>query len=186
MEDTSTQHTLTVSDKELQRAAQVQIVVDGLAAGRNISQACERAGISTTTWRHWKREGHVAEVINDRYNDVTTGVKDLVADSLVEHVRVLAALATGRIPKGTQIDGVFAPRDAVAAGAQLLKVWQELGGDEISKEREQERILEELRGAHISITQVHVLTANVGTMAQPMPVPVGVLEGEYEEVEDGG
>ena len=174
---------LTVTDKDLRRAAQIQLVVDALASGRNITEACERAGVATSTWRSWKKDGLVSDVINDRYNDIVTGVKDIVADSLVEHVKVLAALARGQTPKGTSLDGTFAPRDAIAAGTQLLRVWQELGGDEITKEREQELILEELRGAHISITQVHVLTANIGTSGQPMPVPAGVLEGDYEEVE---
>ena len=173
----------TVSDKDLQHAAQVQLVVDGLAAGRTIAEACQRAGISVSTWRSWKKDGHVAEVINTKYNDITTGAKDLIADSLIQHMKVLAALSKGQIPKPSGIDGVLAPRDVIAAGVQLLNVWKELGGDTESKERDQERIMEELRNAHISILQVHVLTTNVGTRAQPMPVPSGVLEGEYEEVE---
>ena len=183
MESTSTQLMPTVSDKDLQRAAQVQLVVDGLAAGRTITEACQRAGISVSTWRSWKKDGHVAEVINTKYNDITTGAKDLIADSLIQHMKVLAALSKGQIPKPSGIDGVLAPRDVIAAGVQLLNVWKELGGDTESKERDQERIMEELRNAHISILQVHVLTTNVGTRAQPMPVPSGVLEGEYEEVE---
>lgn len=181
MDSTSTQ--LTITDKDLQHAAQVQLVVDGLAAGRTIAEACQRAGISVSTWRNWKKDGQVADVINTKYNDITTGVKDLIADSLIQHIKVLAALAKGQLPQPSEITGVLAARDVIAAGIQLLNVWKEVGADVQSKEREQERILDELRNAKISITQVHILTTNVGTLAQPMPVPSGVLEGEYEEVE---
>jgi hypothetical protein len=178
----------TVSDKELQRAAQIQKIVDLLARGRTIEQACDVVGISARTWRRWRKDGYVADVINAKFNDVTSGVKDLVAESLVESTKVLTSLAKGKIPRNTAINGVLAPRDVIAAQQQLMTLWEKLGGDAESKEREQERLLEELANAHISITTVHVDTVNVGSETQPMPIPTGarpaVIEGEIEEADD--
>jgi hypothetical protein len=178
----------TVSDKELQRAVQIQKIVDLLARGRTIEQACDAVGISPRTWRRWRKDGYVADVINAKFNDVTSGVKDLVAESLVESTKVLTSLAKGKIPRNTAINGVLAPRDVIAAQQQLMTLWEKLGGDAESKEREQERLLEELANAHISITTVHVDTVNVGSETQPMPIPTGarpaVIEGEIEETDD--
>ena len=179
---------MVADEKDLQRAVQIQRVVDLLARGKTIKQACADVDISERTWREWRKDGYVQEVIDSKFKDVTSGVKDLVANSLVASTRVLTSLAQGTIPRGTNITGKLAPRDVIAAQQQLISLWEKLGGDTESKEREQERILDELARAHISITTVHVETINMGNEMQPMPVPVGVkpvevIEGEVEEVD---
>lgn len=172
---------LVVTDQDLRRTVQVQKVVDSLASGRNITEACAHAGVSLSTWRSWRRDGIVSDAINAKYSDVTMGFKDIIADSLVDHVKVLCEIARGQMPKAGAINGKLAPRDVIEAGKQLFAIWQATGGDVETQEREQQRILEELRTGHISITQVHVQTINVGTQTEPMPVPAGIIEGKYEE-----
>ena len=173
-----------VSDTELRRAVIIQTVVDALSLGNTIAKACQKAGICEQTWRNWRREGYVGDLINMRFKDVTAGIKTIVADSLVASTKVLALLAQGQIPPDTAINGTLAPRDVVSAQQQLINLWEKLGGDQETKEREQERLLEELAAAHISITTVHVTTVNMGDETQPIPVPVGfdAIDGEYTEL----
>jgi hypothetical protein len=175
---------IDVTERDLRQASLIQQVVDALAAGRTIKDACIKVGIDEKTWRNWRRDGLIQEHLNLKFQDIQSGVRDLIADSMVKSVKVLCSLAKGVIPPNTSIDGVLAARDVVAAGKAVNELWKDLGGTAESKEREQERIIEELAKAKISITQIHVQTVNIGTEAQPMPVPVGagIIDGEVEEV----
>jgi hypothetical protein len=166
---------------DLWRAATIQKVVDSLASGRNIQDSCEYANISTNTWYAWRKEGLVADVVNTKFKDVTSGVRDLVSESMVGATKLLCYMAQGKLPPNTSIGGIFAPRDAIAASAQLLTLWDRLGGDIESKERDQERMIEELIKGGISVTQVQINTVNIGSEAQPMPV----LQGAKEVIVEG-
>jgi hypothetical protein len=164
--------------------------VDTIAQGLNITEACELADVSKQTWYRWRKDGHVQGVVATKFKDMTTGVRNLVADALVPSVRLLVSLAQGKKPTDTDIDGKLAARDVIAAQKQLIVVWKELGGDAESRERDQEKLLEELMSQKQGITQVRIETINTGTQAQPMPVPVGatpveIVDGEVKEV-DGG
>jgi hypothetical protein len=177
---------VAVTDKDLQRASIIRKVVDALAAGRSIKDACAIAEIDERTWRSWRKEGWVQDVVNAKFKDITTGVRDLVAEAMVGSTKLLCKLAQGIVPANTSIDGVLAGRDCIAAQKQLVELWKTLGGDMESRERDQEKMIEELAKKGISITQVRIQTVNIGTEAQPMPVPVGaeVIEGEVINVVD--
>lgn len=165
---------IEVSDADLRRASQITVVINGIAAGMNTEDACSRAGISKSTWQRWRKDGEVQALLQAKFEDVTAGVRDLVAESLVPSTQVLTSLAKGEIPPGTSINGVLAPRDVIAAQQQLMGLWKVLGGGEDERAKEDARVLDELRKRKISITTVHVDTVNVGTDAQPLPIPSGV------------
>jgi hypothetical protein len=174
----------TVSEVDLRRAGQIVKVVDALARGRTIGQACKEAGIGATTWTRWKREGYVSEYLGAKFEDITSGVGGIVSNAMIESTRVLASLAKGQIPRDTSINGVLAPRDVIAAQAQLFNLWKQLSGENDTAEREHDRVLEELRERAINISLVHVNTINVGDETMTIPVPVigrretDIIEGE--------
>jgi len=176
---------VAISDADLRRAAKIATVINGIAAGLSTKDACARAGIHRHTWDRWRKEGDVQDLLQVKFEDVTAGVKDLVAESLVPSTRVLTSLARGVIPTGTSINGVLAPRDVVAAQQQLMNLWKTLGGGEDPQARENERVLDELRKRAVAISLVHIETVNVGNEAQPLPVPSGVrvIEGSAREVD---
>ena len=165
---------LDVSDSSLRRAAQIAQVINGLAAGMTIDRSCERANVSLTSWHRWRQEGDVQAMIQAKFEDVTAGVRDLVAESLVPSTKILTSLAKGEIPSGTAITGVLAPRDVVAAQQQLMNLWKILGGGEDPGARENQRVIDELKKRAVSILTLNIDTVNIGTEAQPMPVPSGI------------
>jgi len=181
---TLTQHTetnllprgsdLEVSDSDLRRASLITMVINGLAAGMTIDKACVRADVSLSTWRRWRTEGDVMALLQTKFEDVTAGVRDLVAESLVPSTKVLTSLAKGEIPSGTAINGVLAPRDVIAAQQQLMNLWKVLGGSEDPGMQENQRVIDELKKRAVSITTYNIDTVNVGSEAQPMPVATGV------------
>jgi hypothetical protein len=175
-----------ISDKDLARGAQIEKVVGGLAAGMSITNACKRAGISSKTWRRWKDEGLIQDLIADKFDDVMAGVRDLIANALPNSTKVLAAIAQGKIPDGTAIDGKLAPRDVVAAQAQLMNLYKQVGGDIDQVERDNASALEQLKQRNTSILTVNIDTVNVGTAQEPMPVPAGItlVDAEAHLVED--
>ena len=180
MDESQTQ--LTVTDEELRRVAIIQIVVDELARGKTIKDACEKAGITPRTWRNWRSSGYVQEVLNTRYADIVDGTKEVIASSMVKHVDILAKLAQGVVPRNTAISGNLLASDVIAAGKQLFSVWKAVGGDR-QQDAHDQQLLDQLKGTQLSITQVHVQTMNIGSSDQPMPVPIGVddiVEGEVE------
>ncbi|NIV33092.1 MAG: hypothetical protein GWN58_27685 [Anaerolineae bacterium] len=186
-DELSRESSLDISDVDLRRAAQITTVINGIAGGMTIESACERAGVSTSTWHRWRKDGDVQALLQTKFEDVTAGVRDLVAESLVPSTRVLTSLAKGEIPSGTSINGVLAPRDVIAAQQQLMGLWKVLGGGEDEHAKENARVLEELKRRAVSITTVHVDTVNVGSEAQPLPVPSGVrvIDVVPEVLEDG-
>lgn len=185
-----TDNELEVTDTDLRRAAQVQMVIDSLASGANITKACKVAGINRSTWARWKKDGIVQELLNEKFGDVMAGVRGVVSDALVGSTKVLAQIAQGKLPSGTAIDGTLAPRDVVTAQQQLMALWRQVGGVEDTVDRDAEALLEQLQAGHISVTTVNIQTMNVGTEQNPMPIPIGVMpqtqiiDIEAEEVLD--
>lgn len=178
----NSQTQLTVSDSDLRRAGQITRMVDLLSMGKGIEEACDIVSISTETWRRWRKAGQVQNLLDLRFKDITTGMRGLIADSLVNSTKVLAQMAEGKLPTGTNIKGSLAPTDVIAANKELRGLWQLLGGDSESQAREEDRLIEELKAGGVSITTVNIQTMNVGSEHQPMPIPSGiVVEGEVVE-----
>lgn len=172
-----------ITDKDLERAAKVTKVINALAAGSNIKQACDRAEITPLTWRTWKKDKIVNDLIQAKYEDITIGMREVLSSSLVSHMAILCGFAKGEMPAQSGITGVLAPRDVIQAGTQVMNIWKDIGGGSNDYEREQQAIVDELTKASITINQYVVNTMNVGTESQPMPIPVGigeVVEGEIE------
>jgi len=175
---------LVVDDQDLRRAAQIKIIVDSLSAGSTIALACSKADISPRTWQRWKKEGYVQDLIADRFDDVMSGVRQLVAEALPASTKVLVAISQGKIPNGTAIDGTLAPRDVIAAQTQLMNLYRQVGGDLDPVARDNAAALEALKQRAVSITTFHIDTINVGTEQEPMPVPAGarIIDVEPELV----
>jgi len=177
-----------VDDQDLRRAAQIATVVEGLSSGMTVTNACNSAGISVRTWQRWKKEGYIQELIAERFDDVMAGVRKLVAEALPESTKVLVAIAHGKIPPGTAIDGTLAPRDVVAAQQQIMALYRQVGGDIDPVQRDNEKAVEQLRQRAVSITTFNIETVNVGTDVEPMPVPsraINVIDVTPELVEEG-
>jgi hypothetical protein len=179
-----------VTEVDLRRTAQISTVVNELAKGRSLAQACEKAGICERTWRYWRSEGLTQPYLDDAWRDLTDGLRGIVQNNLIRSMLVLADIAQGIIPRGTAITGTLAPRDVVAASQQLQNIYQKLGGDKDVHDRAQERLLEELMTSTINITTVHIETVNRGDEAQPMPVAIGVrqegdvIDGDFTVSDD--
>jgi len=176
-----------IDDVDLRRAAQISKIVNGLSSGLTIAKACEGAGISTRTWQRWKKEGYIQELIAERFDDVMSGVRKLVAEALPDSTKVLVAIAQGKIPPGTAIDGTLAPRDVVSAQQQLMALYRQVGGDMDPVQRDNEKAVEALRQRAVSITTFNIKTVNVGTDVEPMPVPSGaeIIDVTPKLVEEG-
>lgn len=177
-----------VDDQDLRRAAQIATVVEGLSSGMTVTNACNTAGVSVRTWQRWKKEGYIQELIAERFDDVMAGVRKLVAEALPESTKVLVAIAHGKIPPGTAIDGTLAPRDVVAAQQQIMALYRQVGGDIDPVQRDNEKAVEQLRQRAVSITTFNIETVNVGTDVEPMPVPsraINVIDVTPELVEEG-
>ncbi len=174
---------VAITDKDLERAAKIVKIINVLASGGNITKACQRAGISVSTWAAWKKDQVVADMIAAKHEDVTLGVREVIADSLTAHMAILCGFAKGEMPRNSSIKGILAPRDVIQAGTQVMNIWKDLGGAAQDKDREQQALVDELTRAGVTINQYVVNTMNVGTESQPMPVPIGadIIEGEVEE-----
>lgn len=177
-----------ITERDLARMALIARVVTGLSGGMSIERACKVAGIASQTWRRWKSQGLVQDMLAAKFADVMAGVRETVAEGLVQSASVLVSIAQGKVPGGTDFDGKLAPRDSVAAQQQLMRLWQVVANPDAEKERVAEDALERLRKQAVSVLTVNIETVNVGTDQEPMPVPVGVevIDVKPTLIEAGG
>ena len=185
-ESTKLATTDSATEADLRRAAIILKVVDGLAQGLSIKDSCKEADITPASWRLWRADGLIQQAVNTRFDDMTTGVKGIISDSLVAGMSILADIAQGKKPRNTAITGVLSPRDVIAANTLLLSVWEKMGGSTESRITEQRNLLDKIKEGGVNINTVQIQVINVGDKAQPRLVPVGagipqdILDGTFE------
>lgn len=168
-----------ITEKDIQRAAIVRRVVEGLSSGNDLTTSCERAGISINTWRLWRESGHVQAILKETHDALTIGIRGVLEEAALRSFEVIASIAQGKKPARTDIKADLTPADVIAAHDRLWKVLGLTGLEDRAAESDAEAILRELREKQVSIFTMHVGTVNIGTSAEPVPVPTGmVVEGE--------
>jgi len=169
---------LSVTEDDLRRAGQIASICDTLATGATIATACEEVGITTRTWRNWRQQGLVQEMVAATYDDLVVGARTLITGGVIEHLKILTSFAAGKVPVGVNVIALN-PREIIVAGKQMMDILGKMGITFNTQEREQKDLLLQLVASKITIQQMVVVTENTGTANAPRPEPIGVIEGSF-------